>query len=95
MPASIERLVFGPGVDPDAQVVLPHFVESGKPSDCVRNSIISDNSLREDDGKCLGRIWYVKEESDTASWYKIWEAVTAVYSVCNRKQQRGTFRGLG
>lgn len=35
MPASMETLVFGPEVDPDAQVILPHFVESGKPSDCM------------------------------------------------------------
>lgn len=76
MPASMETLVFGPEVDPDAQVILPHFVES-------------------DDRKCLGRIWYSRKESDTASWYTIWEAATAVFSICNRKQQSGSSRKLG
>ena len=35
MPAATETLVFGPEVDPDAQVIVPHFIESGKPWDCI------------------------------------------------------------
>ncbi len=37
MPVSTETLVFGPEADPHAQVVVPHFVESGKLSGCVRD----------------------------------------------------------
>lgn len=55
----------------------------------------SDESLDEDDKKCLGRIFYVKQESDITSWYEVWEAFTAVYSVCIRNQRCGTSRGLG
>lgn len=48
-----------------------------------------------DDRECLSRLWYTRQQSDLASWYKVWEAVTAVYSVCARNQQKGTIRGLG
>lgn len=54
-----------------------------------------DKNLCGDDRECLGRLWYTRKQSDFASWYKIWEAVTAVYSVCGRNQRRGTIRGLG
>ncbi|CAD6587744.1 MAG: hypothetical protein ASARMPRED_003241 [Alectoria sarmentosa] len=60
MPASTETLVFGPEEDPNAQVLVPHEIESY-------------------DKKCLGRIFYVKQESDITSW--------------NRRC--GTSRGLG
>lgn len=35
MPVSTETQIFGPAIDPDAQVVVPHFIESGKSSDCI------------------------------------------------------------
>ena len=95
MPASTETLVFGPEADPDARVLLPHFIESGKPSDLAKGLNFTDDRLREDDRQCLSRIWYTKKESDTASWFQIWEAITAVYSACVRHQQKGTIRGLG
>ena len=95
MPASTETLVFGPVADPGARVVLPHFIESGKPSDVAQGSNLTDDRLGEDDRTCLSRIWYTKKESDTASWFQIWEAVTAVYSACVRHQQKGTIRRLG
>lgn len=95
MPASTETLVFGPPEDPGAQVLLPHFIQSGKPSGFTKGSNFTDDRLDEDDKDCLSRIWYTKKESDTASWFKIWEAITAVYSVCVRHQQRGSIKGLG
>lgn len=33
--------------------------------------------------------------SDTTSWFKIWEALTAVYSKCILNDSRGSLRGLG
>lgn len=33
MPASTETLVFGPEEDADSEVIVPHFIVSGKPSD--------------------------------------------------------------
>ena len=95
MPASTETLIFGPEADPDAQVIVPHFLESGERSPCVRTQSPSDQSFGEDDRKCLGRIWYTKKESDTASWFNMWEAVTAVYSQCLRFRRGGIIRGLG
>ena len=96
MPASTETLVFGPPADPGAQVLLPHFIESGKPSNFAKGSnFTTDDRFGEDDKDCLSRIWYTKKESDTASWFQMWEAITAVYSVCVRNQQRGIIKGLG
>ena len=95
MPASTEPLVFGPVTDPGARVKLPQAIESGKPSDFLKGSNFTDDRLREDDGECLSRIWNTKKESDTASWFQMWEAVTAVYSACVRHSQKGTIRGLG
>lgn len=34
-------------------------------------------------------------KSDVASFYNIWEAVTAVFSVCVRHGKTGSVRGLG
>lgn len=95
MPASTETLVFGPETDPSAQVLLPHFIESGKPSDFAKGLDFTDYMLCKDDKDCLSRIWYTKKESDTASWFQIWEAITAMYSVCVRHRQKGTIRGIG
>lgn len=34
-------------------------------------------------------------KSDTTSWYRIWEAVMLIYSVCVRKSKGGIVTGLG
>ena len=39
MPVSTDTLLFGPETDPGAQVLVPHFIESGKPLDWVRTAI--------------------------------------------------------
>ena len=95
MPASTETLVFGPEADPSAQVLLPHFIVSGKPSNFAKGPNFTDDRLGEDDRDCLSRIYNTKKESDTASWFQIWEAITAVYAACVSHQQKGTIRGLG
>ncbi|KAM0796912.1 hypothetical protein BDR22DRAFT_892841 [Usnea florida] len=46
------------------------------------------------DGKCLLTI-FGRGGRDETSWYKIWEAVTAVYSICTRQGKVGSFQGLG
>lgn len=58
-------------------------------------SLVLTIAFGEDDRKCLGRIWYTKKESDTASWFDMWEAITAVYSHCLRFREGGIIRGLG
>lgn len=35
MPASAEALLFGPEQDPAVQVLVPHIIQSGKPSDYI------------------------------------------------------------
>lgn len=32
---------------------------------------------------------------DLSSWFKVWEAISAVYAMCTRHQKVGGFRGLG
>ena len=44
------------------------------------------------DGKSSVR---VLGKSDTTSWYRIWEAVMLVYSVCARHGRGGSVKGLG
>ena len=51
-------------------------------------------SIESSDDKCLARI-LTTGKADFSSWYNLWEAVTAVYSVCVRLGQGGVYRGLG
>ena len=48
----------------------------------------------EGDAQCALKI-FGKGRADVTSWYKVWEAVSAVYSVCTKHAKVGTFRGLG
>lgn len=41
----METLVLGPEVDLEAQVVVPRFIESGKPSDPIWSLLFSDKSF--------------------------------------------------
>ena len=95
MPASAETRVFGPEADPSTQVSVPHVIEACKLSNYVWNITFADTRPCEDDEKCFVRMFYVEKKSDTASWYSIWQAVSALWAVCIRNYQRGSFRGLG
>ena len=44
--------------------------------------------------KCVLQV-FLAGESDTALWYRLWEAATAVYSICARDKKKGVSRGLG
>ena len=48
----------------------------------------------EDDGKSAMRIFSARY-SDTTSWYKLWEAATALYYACVNEGKGGSFSGLG
>lgn len=48
----------------------------------------------EDDGKCRVRI-FTSGSSDRTSWYKIWEAVSALFYGCAVRQMGASFYGLG
>lgn len=48
----------------------------------------------EADDKCVVQI-FSTGKSDISFWYRMWEAVTAVFSICVRAGKGGAFTGLG
>ena len=46
------------------------------------------------DDLCVVKI-FSTGASDISYWYRIWEAVTAVFSICVRAGRGGVFTGLG
>ena len=55
-------------------------------------SIFTDSQVADD--KCVVQI-FSTGESDISSWFEMWEAVTAVFSVCVRGGRGGVFTRLG
>ena len=47
------------------------------------------------DSGCRLQILGTSSTSDTATWYELWEAATAVWSVCLRQDLTGGLSGLG
>ena len=94
MMASPEYKRFGPVTDSKRQVNLPILYTSGKksvPEYTVRSSAQYD--IAEENG-CAMRVFSVGL-SDWTSWYKLWEAGTALYYRCARLEKGGIFTGLG
>ncbi|CAF9930849.1 hypothetical protein IMSHALPRED_008295 [Imshaugia aleurites] len=79
MPAGKTRLIFGPRGAPEVQQGLPVLIES--------------SGMQADD-KCVVQI-FSTGNPDISLWYRMWEAVTAVFSVCVRTGRGGAFMGLG
>ena len=48
-----------------------------------------------DDEKCFAQISMTGHLSDSSTWYKMWEAFTALFAVCGRHIQGGIFGSLG
>lgn len=46
------------------------------------------------DSKCAVNV-FTPGKSDAASFYDIWESVTAIFSFCTRRGLGGSMRGLG
>lgn len=46
------------------------------------------------DDKCMLQI-FSTSAADVTEWYRLWEAVTAVFSICVRAGEGGIFRRLG
>lgn len=46
------------------------------------------------DDKCVVQV-FSTGKSDVSLWYRMWEGVTAVFSVCVRARRGGAFTGLG
>lgn len=47
------------------------------------------------DDKCFAQISMTGEYSESSTWYKMWEALTALFAVCGKHGQGGIYRGLG
>lgn len=92
MPADETSRIFGPQGDPRAQQKLPMVIES-----CMTVCrfwtfpILTPFAA---DEKCVAQI-YTTGKSDVTVWYRVWEAVNAVYSICVRAGYGGSVRGLG
>ena len=90
---------FGPHPKPLVTVPLPYILWSGKLaiqlfSSYVRSSL---TRYRTDDSRCQVQIFSTSSASasDKASWYEVWEATVAIWSVCVRNHKGGTLRDIG
>ena len=121
MPASGNRLVFGPRGLPGVQQGLPVAIDSCK---CAESGIFLDPvqfssllspslvltslpsfssqcgmltsapSIGLADNKCVAKT-FTTGKTDVSTWYRIWEAMTALFSVCVRAGKGGVSRGIG
>ena len=46
------------------------------------------------DDKCIMQL-FSTGTTDNCNWYRMWEAMTAVFSICVRGGRGGVFMGLG
>ena len=94
MPAGNERQLFYPDTDLRRQVSLPIIIKSCKNplASYIPNGVLM--LAIQDGGECAMRI-FTARNSDFTSWYKIWEAGTAVYYACVRDGRGGILSGLG
>ena len=90
---------FGWTDDEDADEPLPFLLESRK---FHRVTVIATSSRRDcshntpAEDSCQVLVDVPNGETTLSSWYEIWEAVTAVASMCVRnKNKGGSARGLG
>lgn len=82
---------FGPRTDPSVDTTLPYsFLSCELPGYCSDFTLVHRRLAHQ---RCSVTIYSVG--TDTASWYSLWEAVTAIYSVCARWKEAGSMRGLG
>lgn len=58
---------------------------------CWRSNDISSGTV---DSKCTANL-FSAGRTDVASFYDIWQGVTAMFSVCVRKGYSGSVRGIG
>lgn len=96
IPADKIPRVFGPRGDPGVVENLPYNIGSGTsiaPFDFQLT--FSKSSFHEtEDVRCFANL-FSTGKSDVASYYEIWEAVIALFSVCVRHGKTGSIRGIG
>ena len=99
MPATTKMEVFGQLENTSATVLLPQGVWQGKPHyetsfhlslhfliDCRVANVLCRLELSSMDDVAL---------LDTGSWYEVWEATIALWSVCTRHRSTGYMNSIG
>ena len=94
MDVTSTNVIFGPRLDPRTQISLPDTLSSSKlPSVAyLWTLLLLPNAECAGDNKCFATIG---GNLDSSTWYRMWEALTALYAVCGRHIQGGKFKGLG
>ena len=94
MDVTSTNVIFGPRLDPGTQVSLPDTLSSSKLLSVAYlwTILFLSNAECAGDNKCFATIG---GNRDSSTWYRMWEALTALYAVCGRHIQGGKFRGLG
>ena len=97
MDVSSTNVIFGPRLDPSTQVSLPDTLSSSKLASVTYlwTSLLLPNAECVGDDKCFAQISSPGGDRDSSTWYKMWEALTALYAVCGRHIRGGKFTGLG
>ena len=99
MPATSKIEVFSHTQNSSTTVLLPTTVKEGKPlfqiSLYLSLALLVDRRI-EDVSCSLGLIKNsATVASDTGSWYEVWEATIALWSVCTRQGMEGSIDSMG
>ena len=82
---------------PSVQEVLPQAIVSGEATlrQVAKTADLIFFNPRKGDEKCVVKLFSATGRPDVTAWYRIWEAVEAVFAVCVRSRRGGSFMGLG
>lgn len=101
MRATKQARVFGYAEDTGVEEELPLVLEGGKKSivgvtPCNETARLTSSFVSLiADGKCQAKI-DIDGPATVATWYEIWEAVTAIANMCTRQKKKGgKAKGLG
>ena len=110
MKASVDLLIFGYEEDPSAKQILPFILETSKCPALIQTAVscpfvywYRQNGVFRiftygtvDEKRCQVLIDIPEGKTTLSSWYEVWEAVSAVASMCVRgKRKGGRSRGIG
>ena len=110
MPADQQARKFGPRSDPSVQVALPFRIDSCKSKKKKKKKLIPFliiiffffffffffvlMCILKADVGCFLTL-FSTGDSDIGYWYRMWEVMAAVFSICIRAGEGGSVRGLG
>lgn len=94
MPAGAQILLFGPASDSRTQVEIPLQIKARKlGSKTISRSVKIDAELVLD--SCSLTIYSTTQTPARSSNYEVWQALSALMSVCARQDKGGSVAGLG